>query len=192
MPPKIKITKNEIVETAFNLLRKNGESAINARSVANALECSTQPVFSNFKTMDKLREEVIKVAYESYLGFIKREVDNEKYPRYKAFGMAYIRFAKEESELFKLLFMRDRRSEDTTLSTTDFEQSVQMIMNANGVTYEKAKLIHTEIWIFVHGIATILVTSFLNIEWDDVSDMVTDAYRGIMARHLSEENNDSN
>ena len=192
MPPKIKITKNEIVETAFNLLRKNGEGAINARSVANALECSTQPVFSNFKTMDKLREEVIKVAYESYLGFIKREVDNEKYPRYKAFGMAYIRFAKEESELFKLLFMRDRRSEDTTLSTTDFEQSVQMIMNANGVTYEKAKLIHTEIWIFVHGIATILVTSFLNIEWDDVSDMVTDAYRGIMARHLSEENNDIN
>ena len=35
-----------------------------------------------------------------------------QYPPYKASGMAYIRFAREQRELFKLLFMRDRTNEE--------------------------------------------------------------------------------
>ena len=34
------------------------------------------------------------------------------YPPYKAMGMGYIRFAAEERELFRLLFMRDRSGEE--------------------------------------------------------------------------------
>ena len=55
MPPKIKITKEEIVDTALNLVREAGEQALNARSIAAKLKCSTQPVFSNFETMEDRR-----------------------------------------------------------------------------------------------------------------------------------------
>lgn len=188
MPPKVKITKENIIQTALELLRKKGESAINARSIAAALNCSTQPVFSNFSTMDELQNAVIASAYELYLSFLQNEVESGKYPEYKAFGMAYIRFAKEEKELFKLLFMRDRTGEDLSPSR-DFETSVQMIVQANGVTIEKARLIHLEMWTCVHGIGTILATSFLELEWELISDILTDIYQGIRARHLSEENN---
>ena len=189
MPPKVKITKEEIVQTAVELVRANGEQAINARAIAAALNCSTQPVFSNFRSMEELREAVILTAYERYLGFLEREGKSGKYPQYKAFGMAYVRFAKEEKELFKLLFMRDRSGEDLSPSV-DFEKSVQMIMKANGVTEETARLIHMEVWTCVHGIGTMIATSFLPLEWELISDMLTDVYRGICARHVSEEKQD--
>ena len=185
MAPKVKITKEQIVQTALELIREHGASAINARSIAAALECSTQPVFSNFATMEDLRYAVTKTAYEIYLSFLAREAESDKYPKYKAFGMAYIRFAKEERELFKLLFMRDRTGEDTSTSP-DFEESAKMIAAANGVSIEEARLIHLEMWSCVHGIAVMLATSFLPLEESLISDIISDVYHGVLARHIPE------
>lgn len=188
MPPKIKISKEDIIKTAVELVRENGAGAINARAVAAALDCSTQPIFSNFATMGDLQKAVICTAYEMYLDFIKKEVEQGNYPQYKAFGMAYVRFAKEERELFKLLFMRDRTKESASTSP-DFEESVQMIMKANGVSEETARLMHLEIWTSVHGIGVMLATSFLPLELELISEMISDVYKGICAKHVVKENN---
>lgn len=185
MPPRVKITKEEIVSAALELVRTQGAQAVNARTLAAVLQCSTQPVFSNFATMDALQEATAAAAYDIYLDFLKREADSGKYPQYKSFGMAYIRFAKEEKELFKLLFMRDRTGEKMSPSP-DFESSVGIIMEANGITREKAELMHLEMWTCVHGIGTMLVTSFLPLDFALVSDMLTDIYLGIRARHTGE------
>ena len=185
MPPKIKITKEEIIKTTVALVRISGEGSINARAVANALNCSTQPIFSNFASMDDLRTAVIIDAYNLYLSFIEHEVNSGKYPEYKAFGMAYIRFAMEEKQLFKLLFMRDRTGEDLT-PTKDFEQSAEIISKANGVSIEIARLIHLETWACVHGIATMIVTSFLPLELDLISNMISDVYLGVRTRYTTE------
>lgn len=187
MPPKVKITKEEIIKTALGILREKGASSINARGIADELGCSTQPVFSNFATMDELQSEVMNTAYQLYFGFLEREVRSGKYPDYKAFGMAYIRFAKEERELFKYLFMRDRAS-DTFSQTPDFERSVEMIMNSNGLTREKAERLHLEMWMLVHGIGTVIATSFLNFEWETISDMLSDVYHGVISKILAEDN----
>ncbi len=185
MPPKTKITKQDIIETTLDLLRENGEKAINARSIASALGCSTQPLFSNFSSMEELEECVTYAAYERYLGFLAREAESGKYPAYKSFGMAYIRFAKEERELFKHLFMCDRRGKEFKF-TSDFDESVEMIMKANSISREKAQLMHLEMWTSVHGIAAMLATSFLELETELISDILTDVYQGIRARHLKE------
>ena len=185
MPPKVKTTKEDIIKISLELVRNGGLESVNARNVAAALGCSTQPVFSNFATMEELHEAVLLAVYDIYLNFLNSEFESGKYPQYKSFGMAYIRFAKEEKELFKLLFMCDQSRKRRT-PTFDFEESVKMIMNANGVTREKAELIHLEMWSCVHGIATMLATSFLTLEWELISDILTDVYQGIRARHLSE------
>jgi len=188
MPPKIKVTKKDIIDTAVSLIRKSGKSSVNARSIASSLGCSTQPVFSNFATMDELYEELTAAAYELYFGYLKAETKSEKYPRYKSFGMAYIRFAREESELFKFLFMCDRK-EKSFIPTTDFEASVEMIMKANSISRERAELMHLEMWTCVHGIGTMLATSFLELDWELISNILTDVYQGIRVRHLAEEKN---
>lgn len=187
MPPKVKVSRENIINTCLEIVRSGGINAINARNLAAFLGCSTQPIFSNFKSMDELEEVTITAAYEIYLSFIKNEVKSEKYPKYKAFGMAYIRFAREEKELFKLLFMRDRRGEDLSPSP-DFKESVKLIMDANGIDEEKATLLHLEMWCCVHGIGTMFATSYLSLEDELISQMISDVYNGVRYRLISEEN----
>ena len=186
MPPKVKVTKKDIVKAALDLLRLGGEAALNARGLAAALSCSTQPLFSNFATMEELLEAVTAAAYEHYLSFLQKEAESGKYPPYKAFGMAYIRFAKEESALFKHLFMCDRHGEALSPGS-DFEASVNMIVSQNGIDRQTAERMHMEMWAFVHGIATMLATNFLEPEWEQISDMLTDVYQGLRTRHVSED-----
>ena len=186
MPPKVKITKEDIINKGIVLVREHGAESFNARRIAAALGCSTQPIFSNFESMEDLYAQLITEAYKIYLDFIQNELKDGKYPPYKAYGMAYIRFAKEEKELFKLLFMRDRTGEELSTSP-DFEQSVEMIMKANNFSREIAKLMHLEMWACVHGIATMLATSFLSLDWELVCAMLTDMYMGLKAKHLNEE-----
>ncbi len=185
MPPKVKITRENIICTALEIVKREGAGALNARSLAAELGCSTQPVFSNFSSMEELDTEVLKAAYQIYLGFIEAEVNRGEHPPYKAYGRAYIRFAREERELFKLLFMCDRGGEEL-IPTADFDASVEMIMEANGVDRERARLIHLEVWSATHGIATMLATSFLSLDEELISRILSDVYHGVRARHCSE------
>ena len=186
MPPKVKITKEEIIRTAVDIVRTGGAQAINARTIAGLLGCSTQPVFSNFDNMEDLRKAVIQEASIIYRTFSQDVIRSELYPVYKANGMAYIRFAKEEPELFKLLFMCDRCGEpipeDDELST-----EMETIVHHNtGLENSEAKLFHLEMWAFVHGIATMFATGFLDLDWEIVSKMLTDAYLGLRKQYGTE------
>ena len=186
MPPKVKITREEIINTAVQIVRKSGAEAINARTIASVLRCSTQPIFSNFATMDELRLAIVEKADILCQEYIKREVESGEFPPYKASGMAYIRFAKEEKELFKLLYMRDRANEKIPESSELGDKMEEAVQAGTGLQREEAKLFHLEMWAYVHGIATMLATGFINLEWELVSRMLTDAYQGLRKRYETE------
>lgn len=183
MPPKVKITKDQLIGTAMELVRAEGEQAINARRIANTLGCSTQPVFSNFATMEELRKAVKDAANETYQSFVQEDMAMGKYPAYKASGMAYIRFAREETELFKLLFMCDRSGEAVTDDRESVRPLLELLKTNLGVSEEEAVLFHLEMWIYVHGIATMIATSYLRWDEDMVSRLLTDAYLGMKYRY---------
>lgn len=103
MPPKAKFSKEEIVEAAYEIVRKNGEEALTAREVAAFLGVSTRPIFTYFKTMDELKCEVRKTAAERYRAYTEAGL-NEKIPL-RGFFKRYLSFAKENPNLYKLLFM---------------------------------------------------------------------------------------
>lgn len=187
MPPKVKITSEDIVNTAVEIVRKNGAAAINARNIAAILKCSTQPIFSNFKTMDELRFAVLQKANDLCINYMEQEVRKGEYPPYKANGMAYIRFAKEEKELFKLLYMRDR-SEEKITEESDINTQMETIVKSNtGLGSDTAKIFHLEMWAYVHGIATMFATNYLNLEWELVSKILTDAYMGLRKQYGMEQ-----
>ncbi len=177
MPPKARLTKTEIVSAALDIVRRSGESALNARSLAGKLSCSTQPIFSNFENMDELKEEVERAAYGLYLEYTEREIASGEYPYYKSTGMAYIRFAKDEPELFRLLFMSSGQSAVPTMSDSFMEESIIPVIAKNlGISKEEARTFHLEMWIFVHGIATMFATSYCDMDWGLVSEMTSDMY----------------
>ena len=186
MPPKIKITKENVINTAVNLVRAYGESALNARTIADVLACSTQPIFSNFSTMEALKEAVIEGAEALANEYVKREMESGEYPAYKANGMAYIRFAKEEKELFKLLYMRARKPEIMGEEKEDFLQMVRLLGDSVGLCVDDAKLFHLEMWAYVHGIACMFATGYLELRWELVEKMLTDAYQGLRKTYCLE------
>ena len=61
MPAVRKVSKEQIIDAAVEVLRDDGFSAINARSVAKKLGCSTQPIYFSFKNMDELKAALIAI-----------------------------------------------------------------------------------------------------------------------------------
>ena len=183
MPPKVKVTKEDILNTAVAIVRDSGAQTLNARAVAAALNCSTQPVFSNFATMEELRLAVIKEAETLCGEYIRREMKKGEFPAYKASGIAYIRFAKEEKELFKFLYMRDRTSEAIPEAITFGDEMESFVQNYTGLDQETAKLFHLGMWVYVHGLATMVATDYLNLDWELISRLLSDAYLGMRKQY---------
>ncbi len=186
MPPKSKISKKAIIDAALDIVRSDGADAVNARSVAAALGASTQPIFSNYPSMKALTDDVTERAYELYESRISSALTSGEYPPYKASGMAYIQFAKEEKELFKLLFMRDRTGETISDGREQIRPLIGIIMQNLGICEDDAYKLHLELWIYVHGIATMIATSYLEWDTDFISQSLTNVYLGLKHRYTEE------
>lgn len=176
-------TREEIIAAALNLTRKGGISALTARALGSELGSSSRPVFGLFKNMEEVQKEVFKAADALYQSYLKTDMESGKYPPYKASGMAYIRFAKEEKELFRLLFMRDRTHENVEADQEGMKPFIELIQQNLCLSAENAHMFHLEMWMYVHGIATTIATSYL--EWDEefISRVITDGYEGMKKRY---------
>ena len=186
MPPKFLFTKEQIVAAALTITRRAGPAGLTARALAAELGCSVKPIFSLFKSMEDVQQAVLTAADALYQAAIETEMRRGDYPPYKASGMAYIRFAREERELFRLLFMRDRsgeeRREDGSLGGL-----IALIARSTGLSEENARRLHLEMWIYVHGIASMTATAYLDFDEETVSDLLSDAYTALTARWKEKE-----
>ncbi len=183
MPPKFKFTREEIINSAVDIVRKGGLSVLTARALAAELGSSVKPIFGLFQNMEEVQTQVLRSADSLYQAYVQKEMAGQQYPPYKASGIAYIQFAKEEQELFKLLFMRNRTGETILENREAVRPLLNLIMQNLGVDEDSAYLLHIELWVYVHGIATMMATSYLNWDMDFVSKSLTDVYEGLKYRY---------
>src|SRR5699024_11414556 len=118
--------------------------------------------------MEEVGQEVLAASDLLYQNYLREDMAKGKYPPYKASGMAYIRFAKEERELFKLLFMRDRSREKIEENKEEIRPLMQLIQQNLGISEDEAYLFHLEMWLYVHGIdrkSTRLYSSHVSISY---------------------------
>ena len=92
----------------------------------------------------------------------------------------------EEKELFKLLFMRDRTGEKIPSTDEELTAIIELIHKSTGMTMEKATEFHIQMWIFVHGIATMYATNYLPWDLEYVSNSLTNIYLALMAHYRKE------
>jgi len=100
MPRKPQFSADEIVSAAVELVRKKGLAGLSAPAVAEKMGCSTMPIYSHFKNMQALEDEVVKRAWQ--------RVDRYQNATYTGDAwidqaVGYIRFAREEKHLFRCL-----------------------------------------------------------------------------------------
>ena len=186
MPPKPKYDREKIVDIAVNLVREKGVDALTAREMAEYLGTSSRPIFTAFENMTELKKAVIDRCNTIYEDYCKREVAKNIYPEYKALGMAYIKLAKEESNIFNLLFMSKQENE---FMASHFKSVVNIVRNQTGLSEQGADRMHFEMWAFVHGIATMLATKYIELDLNTVSDCLSDIYQGLKRRFDDGKNN---
>lgn len=178
MPPAKKVLKEQIVEAAIQIIREDGLEGINARTLAKKLGCSVQPVFSNFSTMQEVRVAAVEAALERYRQYVEEGCRGAGLP-YKGIGMAYIRFAKEEPQLFRLLFMNQCNAglqEYLKGDPLTNRYVVQYGGEATGLSGEDMDAFHRNMFVFTHGIATLIATQTCLFTEEQVSGMLTDMF----------------
>ena len=185
MLPKFKFTREQIVAAALEVTRKNGITGLTARGLAAELGSSAKPIFGLFQNMEEVQREVVSAANTLYQSYIKKGMADNKFPPYKASGIAYIQFAKEEKELFKLLFMRDRTDEKIEENREEIRPILDLIMKNLGIDENEAYFFHLELWLYVHGIATMIATNYLEWDIEFIDKALTDAYQGLKNRYVT-------
>ena len=105
MPPKQRITREMILERSFAMFCQEGMAAVNARSVAKALNCSTQPIFSYFSGMDDLKNALDQKAHDAFEQTISEDAKDRNTVESRC--SAYVRFATEQPRLFAHMFLRE-------------------------------------------------------------------------------------
>ncbi|MFA6830488.1 MAG: TetR/AcrR family transcriptional regulator [Bacilli bacterium] len=189
MPPKSKITKEQIVSKGLQLIEEKGLEQLNARSLAKMLSCSTQPLFYCFKNMEEIESEIKKAALTLYEGYINEGLKNPK--PFLGSGLAYIKFAKEHPNLFRFLYMNNSNQNYDNVnidSKEDKEIIEETIHKSTGLESDQIKLMHLSSWIFVHGIASMIATKTINYTDDIIEMLLINFYQGMLLQFKKEKN----
>lgn len=177
MPPKAKITKTMILNTVLKITQETGFEAINARSIASKLQCSTRPIFTCYENMEELKREFLDFAFEYYEQYVENYDKSAKIEPYLLLPLSYIAFAKEETNLFKLLFISDMDLDMT--AANDFYKEIgntkkaKIFSNMTGVEPERAKEIFLDLFLYSHGIAVLTATGKMSLDSDNTEKMLS-------------------
>ena len=178
MPPKIKVSREMIAKGAFELVKREGISALSAKNLAKQLKCSTQPLFWQYENMDEIRKVVLESADSLFIEYLKSGAEGAN--PYKAIGINYIRFAKEQKQLFKALFMSDNNGRDVLSSIEQMPFILDALNTQSVMDKECSRIVMREMWLFAHGIATMTATDTAQFEQEDVNRMLSDVFKGLL------------
>ena len=158
MPPKNKYTQVEIVDAALWVVKKKGVEAMTAREVAQELRSSVAPIFTWFETMEQLRAAVYTRAKEVYRAYLERGLAGPI--PFLGVGQQYIRFAREEPELYKLLFLSRPEGSGGAMEALRFSQNLarESLMRIYRMDAPTADRYFRDLWLVVFSFATLIVT----------------------------------
>lgn len=159
MAPKNKFTKEEMVEAAMRVVRAKGINGLTAKTMADELGTSTQPVFTAFGSMDTVKQEVYAAAVHVYDSYVDTGL-KEKIPFFGV-GIEYIRFAREEPELYRFLFLTQTQDQECSAmkSMRHLQELVRpMLVSIYHITTAEADLYFRNLWLVVHSLSTLIVT----------------------------------
>lgn len=176
MPPTVRFTRDAVLNAACQLMRRKGIEALNARAIAKELGGSTQPIFRLFTNMEDLHRELILYVARQFQAHAEADMAQSDSP-YIQLCTTYLLYGRDEPELFKLLFMRDRVSEGQYSDQTNFYLVFNIIKKETPLDDETALRFFERTWLFIHGLAVCIATKYIPCQDERyLISMVKEAY----------------
>ncbi|MCR5031443.1 MAG: WHG domain-containing protein [Lachnospiraceae bacterium] len=182
MPRKTMITKEMLSDSAFALLQEEGVEEVTARKLAAKQGCSTQPIFHVYNGMEDIIREMFErcvLYFQKYHALYTQTHRSIPNVPFVALGLSYIRFAAEEPNLFRFLF----------LGKDKFGMSLYEMLNGeNGVLSKEVaaakadgcadpQMIFMSMWIFIHGAGCMTITGDYDLDEKDTEELLVNSYK---------------
>jgi AcrR family transcriptional regulator len=158
MPPRIRYKKETIIDIAFEYVRKNGWNGLTARYISDQINASTMPIYSCFKSMRQLEDEVVKRAMELCMEYLTTPrtgdawIDN---------GVGYVLFARNEKYLFRAAFDEehvDLRKKYDQLMWEQVGEGLRAYARFRTLSENQLNELRRGRWVLLHGLACLINT----------------------------------
>ena len=188
MPATKKVSREAIIDAAAEVLREGGFAAVNARSVAKKLGCSTQPIYLSFKNMEELKTALTERAIARHTQHVRdslRVHDDvgscySHYSRYSSYGMGFIQFAAQEKQLFRWLYLDGKQLGSYQIDVL-YPEIIKAIVEEFGYSEEIAKKIHQDMVYYSYGLAILANTDHLNLSDQELLDTLRREFTALAA-----------
>ena len=183
MPPKPKYTKEEITKAAFEIIKKDGLSALTARDLGAYLGTSSRPIFTYFQSMEELKLAARELALDEFREYIS---DYREYtPAFKRIGMMIVSYGINKPELFKLLFMQEHKEKKGFMATLGdlgdiYEVCIGLIKKDYGMSDEHARLIFDQMWTMAYGLGVMCATGVCDLSEEETGRRLGVAFAGMV------------
>ncbi len=181
MPPKPKYTREEVIKVVLEMTREMGFESVTAREIGKRLGMSATPVFTLFKNMDEVKQEVRKLAMQEFEGYVSDAVNYT--PAFKQFGMKMIEFATKEPKLFRILYMQENEECNTFddmlngLGET-VDVCIEVLKKDYDLTEEEARVLFEQVWIHTFSLCVFAANKICQFSKEHISQLLTMEFQG--------------
>ena len=178
MPAIKELSKEHIVKVAVKMVNETGWDSVNARSLAKKLNVSTKPLYRIYNNMDEIKEDIYKEISRQYDEFINSRIDNKK--ALITLCIAYVEFAQEYKNLFISLFLSNNlkwKSFENVLDEKWNQSTIINLVNKHGYSFEEAKSLFMNLWLYANGLATLIATNDLVIDEKEILVRLVKTYK---------------
>ncbi|MCP4704408.1 MAG: TetR/AcrR family transcriptional regulator [candidate division Zixibacteria bacterium] len=159
MPPKVKYTKNDVIEAAFVIAEKKGLNSLTARSIANQLGSSTAPVYMHFESMDELTLEIVRKIKVMLLDFTSKPYTERVFLN---MGTGIAMFACKHKQLYRALLLEgDSFSEVVNEFLNILEVELTKDKRLTILSAAERRLLLQKMWTYTHGLASLICVGLI-------------------------------
>ncbi len=183
--PKQRITKEMVVNTAFEIARSQGMEQVLVKNIADKMGCSVQPIYSYCRNMAGLRQDVARKAAQFIQAYLSARIDEKNF--FRSTGSAYIQLAREEPHLFRIFILHPRSGISSLEDLYQAEANPHMaefIADALHISTAQARQLHLHMMIYTIGIGTIFSVTTPGISTDEICLQQEAAYQAFLAQAL--------
>lgn len=176
MPPKVKITREMMLDAVLALTRKQGFESVNARNIATELDCSTRPIFTVYQNMEEMKKDFLEFAYSFYCSYVEQYKKKSGVEDDLLWPLSYLSFAQEEPNLFQLLFVDDMALD--LGKAMDFYQEMENGEKADafaqrqGLERQKGRKVFLDLFLYAHGMAVLTAVGKMHLQQKEQAAMV--------------------
>ena len=173
MANKEKYTKEIILSKGVEFIRKYSIYKLNSRELAKYIGCSTQPIFRIWNNLEEYKQDLKIELKKDYNNFISKYVNTNDY--LYTISYAYALYAKEESNIFKSLFITElagTRTVKEVLNSSWNIPTIDAMTKQYHISLNKANEVYRDVRFYTHGISSQLCAKTIKLTNKEIQELI--------------------